>query len=439
MYWATVYGWSYGFYSCSDWVSEWATRMEQFQDPEEAQRKVQVIVTLVQEGAKASKINRCQCERLANMYCKICAYFRELVMLDDPKHVLLLPLLGEIMRILERGKDLVLQYSSAQWFELAVTWGDNQEAFNEIHLSLETNIETLQKKILLNSTHLQLPSWIHDPTLEAINRESDATVDHDKMLETLAELQKNLPMAIAKLKGTVSWGNNLPLNMQVDRSEIMLGKQIGKGAYGLVHEASWLGCKFAVKIIEASNTIALQHEVGILAQLRHPHIVQLVGFSVDKGKGKGKGRGSMILMELMDGDLRQLIEDRVRSTPQVPPFPHYDTVHVISQIAAGMAYLHKKLVFHGDLKASNVLFNHRGGHIEAKITDFGVSQSVQLTKLSDTIIDIDGYSSGSIYSTTSLTGKVGTTGWRAPEVSGIQVSIAIKYKVGYFGEGACGD
>jgi hypothetical protein len=38
-----------------------------------------------------------------------------------------------------------------------------------------------------------------------------------------------------------------------------------------------------------------------------------------------------------------------------------------------------------------------------------------------------------------LTGKVGTTGWRAPEVSGIQVSIAIKYKVGYFGEGACGD
>jgi serine/threonine protein kinase len=147
----------------------------------------------------------------------------------------------------------------------------------------------------------------------------------------------------------------------------------------------------------------------------------------------------MILMELMDGDLRQLIEDRVRSTPQVPPFPHYDTVHDISQIAAGMAYLHKKLVFHGDLKASNVLFNHRGGHIEAKITDFGVSQSVQLTKLSDTIIDIDGYSSGSIYSTTSLTGKVGTTGWRAPEVSGIQVSIAIKYKVGYFGEGACGD
>jgi serine/threonine protein kinase len=270
--------------------------------------------------------------------------------------------------------------------------------------------------------------------LQAINRENDATTDHDKMLETLAELQKNLPMAIAKLKGTASWGNNLPLNMQIDRSEIMLGKRIGKGAYGLVHEASWLGCKFAVKIIEASDTIALQHEVGILAQLRHPHIVQLVGFSVDKGKGQG----SMILMELMDGDLHQLIEDRVRSTPQVPPFSHYDTVHVISQIAAGMAYLHKKLVFHGDLKASNVLCNHRGGHIEAKITDFGVSQTVQLTKLSDTIIDIDGYSSGSIYSTTSLTGKVGTTGWRAPEVSGIQVSIAIKYKVDYFGEGLVG-
>jgi len=29
--------------------------MEQFQDPEEAQRKVEVIVTLVQEGAKSQQ------------------------------------------------------------------------------------------------------------------------------------------------------------------------------------------------------------------------------------------------------------------------------------------------------------------------------------------------------------------------------------------------
>ncbi len=39
-------------------------------------------------------------------------------MLDNTNHVLLLPLLGELIRVLERGGVLVLQYASAQWYEL---------------------------------------------------------------------------------------------------------------------------------------------------------------------------------------------------------------------------------------------------------------------------------------------------------------------------------
>jgi serine/threonine protein kinase len=199
--------------------------------------------------------------------------------------------------------------------------------------------------------------------------------------------------------------------MQIDWLEVKQGKIIGKGAYGLVREACWLGCNFAAKIIETEDFDALRKEVGILAKLSHPHIVQLVGFS----------RGyttSMILMELMDGDLHHLIKDRVASTPQAPPFPPEVAIVIISQIAAGMAYLHKQGVFHGDLKASNVLVNHRGGRIEAKIADFGLSQTVQLTKC-----DGGSGSGSSVYSNLSFTGVVGTTGWRAPEVSHIQVSI----------------
>jgi len=172
------------------------------------------------------------------------------------------------------------------------------------------------------------------------------------MLETLQDLRKNLPMAIAKLKGTPS-GDELPLNMRINSRKIMLGKQIGKGAYGLVHEAYWLGCKIAVKIIETSEITVLQQEVNNLAGLRHPNIVQLLGFSVgkpqeeenNKGKGKGKGKGkdqgknkgrkSMILMELMDEDLHHLIENRCRSTPEVPPFRQVVAIDIISQIAAG--------------------------------------------------------------------------------------------------------
>ncbi|CAM6033584.1 unnamed protein product [Sphagnum compactum] len=365
--------------------------MEQFRDHV---KEVENNVKEVGDGATASKINRHQCKRLASAYEEISVLFKELMMLDNANHVLLLPLLDEFIRVLERGKVLVLQYASAQWYELAVTRGNNEEAFNELHLSLDTNIKALQKQVSQSSKEVQFPGWTHD-TSQAATFRRDAEEDFNEMLEMLQDLVKNLPMAIDKLKGTPS-GDELPLNLRIERRKITLGQQIGKGAYGLVHEAYWLGCKIAVKIIETSEISVLQQEVNNLAGLRHPNIVQLLGFSVgkpkeegnNKGKGKGKdqgknkGRKSMILMELMDEDLHHLIEDRCRSTPD-PPFRQAVAIDIISQIAAGMAYLHGKGIFHGDLKASNVLVNHRGGHIDAKITDFGVSQKIQLDNRGD--------------------------------------------------------
>jgi hypothetical protein len=76
------------------------------------------------------------------MYDKISVFFQELVMLDDANRVLLLNLWGELILVLKRGKELVLQFGSAKWFELAVIRGENQEAFNKIHLSLDTYIKT---------------------------------------------------------------------------------------------------------------------------------------------------------------------------------------------------------------------------------------------------------------------------------------------------------
>jgi tRNA A-37 threonylcarbamoyl transferase component Bud32 len=383
--------------------------MEQFRD---RVKEVAIIVTAVREGATVSMINGKQCESLARVYDGIDGYLKTLVEMDAANDVRLLPLLDEIIRVLERGKVLVLQYGSAQWFKLAVTRGDNREAFKEIHLLLETNIETLQNHISQSSPDIYVSSNLSNYLFNEIERMgANAEDDHDKILETLQMFYKSLPTAIAKLKGTRRM-YNLPINMQIDAKEVKCGKRIGKGAYGLVHEAYWLGCNFAVKIIRTRDIDALRKEVGILAKLSHPHIVQLVGFS----------RGdvtSMILMELMDGDLRHLIKDQVESTPEAPPFPPEVAIDISSQIAAGMAYLHKQGVFHGDLKASNVLVNHRHGHIEAKIADFGVSQTVQLTKHDGGVVG----SGSSVYSNASFTGVVGTTGWRAPEVSDIQVSI----------------
>jgi hypothetical protein len=206
--------------------------------------------------------------------------------------------------------------------------------------------------------------------------EKDVIEDHAEMLVKLEDLEKSVHIANMKLKqenptqiGEATQSRDeLPFNMQIDPWEIDIAKEIGKGAYGLVHEVFWFGCKLAGKIIQTGDIDVLQKEVGILSKLRHPHIVQLVGFSIANGS-------SMILMEHMDADLRHLIEQR-----NSKPFANHVAIDIIFQIATGMAYLHNQGVFHGDLKASNVLVIHRGGHIEVKITDFGVSQSVQLTR-----------------------------------------------------------
>ncbi|CAK9277897.1 unnamed protein product [Sphagnum jensenii] len=305
--------------------------MEQFRD---RVKEVEIIVTAVREGATASVINRKQCGSLASVYDGIDGALKKLVEMDAANVVCLLPVLDEISRVLERGKVLVLQYGSAQWFELAVTRGDNREAFKEIHLLLETYMKRLDTHISVVSNVSHLWGFFVYISSAKMKMRAIAEEDHDKILETLQMFYENLPTAIAKLKGTTDTFN-LPINMQIDSQEVICGKYIGKGAYGLVQEAYWLGCIFAVKTIKTRDIDALRKEVGILAKLNHPHIVQLVGFS----------RGfptSMILMELMDGDLRHLIKDRVKSTPQAPPFPPGVAIDIISQIAAGMAYLHKQ-------------------------------------------------------------------------------------------------
>jgi serine/threonine protein kinase len=185
--------------------------------------------------------------------------------------------------------------------------------------------------------------------------------------------------------------------LKIEPSTIELREVIGEGAFGEVREAYWLGTKIAVKLIKTKNPHVLQQEVNILSQLQHPNIVQLLGVSLS-------GEVSMILMELMDSDLRHLMDTRI----QRPPLTYKEAIDIISQIAAGMAYLHYRQVFHGDLKAANVLVSSTGNHrIQVKIADFGVSQQVKLDKS-----DTQNFAGKKIFA-----GIRGTRGWQAPEVS----------------------
>ncbi len=124
-------------------------------------------------------------EYLASVYKRIDGYLKKLVEMDPANDVRLLPLLDEIIRVLERGKVLVLQYGSAQWFELAETRGDNREAFKEIHLLLDTNMKALRNRISKGSPGLYSRNLWRYISIAKESMRANAEHDHDKILETL--------------------------------------------------------------------------------------------------------------------------------------------------------------------------------------------------------------------------------------------------------------
>jgi serine/threonine protein kinase len=85
---------------------------------------------------------------------------------------------------------------------------------------------------------------------------------------------------------------------------------------------------------------------------RHPCIAQLVGLSVNSDGA------CLIIMEYMDGNLRKLINTRLRKRKGLlgpsnetrnGPIELYEEMLIISKIALGMAYLHSRGLVHRDL------------------------------------------------------------------------------------------
>jgi serine/threonine-protein kinase len=95
-----------------------------------------------------------------------------------------------------------------------------------------------------------------------------------------------------------------------------------------------------------------------LAQLSHPHIVQVYDFVQE-------GDQAWIAMELVDG------QDLDKHLKKTGSFPIGDTVQVSIQMAEALAYAHKRGVIHRDFKPANVILTSEDS---AKITDFGLAK-----------------------------------------------------------------
>ena len=161
--------------------------------------------------------------------------------------------------------------------------------------------------------------------------------------------------------------------------KLLKDQVLGIGSYGKVSKAKCDDLLCAAKLIHetffdptAQQLIAPQREHRLpmrrfeqecefLSTIRHPNIVQHLGFYRDPDTGL-----PALLMELMDDNLTHYLE----SSTQL--ISYHIQVNICHDITLALSFLHSNNIVHRDLSSNNVLLI--GNAIRAKVTDFGMAR-----------------------------------------------------------------
>jgi serine/threonine-protein kinase TNNI3K len=172
--------------------------------------------------------------------------------------------------------------------------------------------------------------------------------------------------------------------------DLHIMQEIGSGGSGaIVYKAMWQNIPVALKLFraqmfeESSSYDDFEHEVNLLASLRHGSIVTFYGACVEPPR-------IGIVQEFCDnGSLYNLISKHKRNIPWKM------RLQILMDVAKGMNFLHSKNIIHRDLKSDNILLTSLN---RAKISDFGISRMKDFVQ-------------------TQMTRAVGTSNYMAPEVA----------------------
>ena len=151
-------------------------------------------------------------------------------------------------------------------------------------------------------------------------------------------------------------------------------EEFGRGSYAVVLRVEYRGLKCAGKQLHpvlyeqgVGNIVRrFEEECRLLAQMRHPNIVQFIGVYFEEGS-----RVPILVMEFLPTTLSRCIDI-------YGVLPEEVSYAILHDVALGLYHLHSQTppIVHRDLSANNVLL---ASNMTAKISDLGVAKILNLT------------------------------------------------------------
>ena len=235
---------------------------------------------------------------------------------------------------------------------------NNENDKNNCFSSMNENNNEIYKKEPNNN---RIQSAIKEKLIKA------NSFQRNKIKEEIKDLNKKI-RTFSSSPFTINTTINRNKDNKISHYEI--GKVIGKGAYATVKicKNKITQEKFAMKIYEKKilndniKKKCILREIEILKKLNHPNIVKLYDTIISD-------KNILLIQELVNGiSLRDFYNKEIRNQRNISEKKYKILTILFKQIFSAFDYIHKKNIFHRDIKLENILLTK---NYEIKIIDFG--------------------------------------------------------------------
>lgn len=214
-----------------------------------------------------------------------------------------------------------------------------------------------------------------------------AHTDHDALKRKETLMLQPTTAEVAVVKAARLEEDPSLLRWRVSLQAVVLSRELGRGAFGVVYRGLLNGSPCAVKMMSRSafnedQMARFIHEILLIGSIHHPNVVRFLGCAWE-------APNVMLIVELCDrGAVEALLRNRSIALDWASP-----CMGIAIDVAKALVYLHAQSppTIHRDVKTLNVLLTATS---RAKLSDFGESRTL----------------------TTETMTRVGTFNWSSPEM-----------------------